>query len=180
MGEGILVTYSGEEISLLNIEEVKINIEDIAHALSYICRFAGQCKQFYSVGSHSINCLRVAEHFGYSDELKLYTLLHDATEAYICDMPSPLKKILPEYKKYENDLESIIHKRFGLNQLTEFDKAKIKEIDKIVFSQEWKELMNYNYEDQYTNILIPNLDFSYQNMETVEKQFLIEAKKLIK
>lgn len=180
MGEGILVTYSGEEISLLDIEESKIHIEDIAHSLSYICRFAGQCKYFYSVGSHSINCLRVAEHFGYNNELKLYTLLHDATEAYICDMPSPLKKLLPEYKKYENILESIIHKKFVLNEITENDKVKVKEIDKIVFSKEWKELMDCNYEDYYTKLLIPDLNFSYQNMETVEKQFLIEAKKLIK
>ncbi len=180
MEKSIIVTYLGEVITLLDIGNAKINLEDIAHGLSYTCRFAGQCKDFYSVARHSINSLRVAEHFGYNDELKLYTLLHDASEAYICDIPSPLKKLLPAYKKYENDFQTNIYKTFGLPEITDDKKKLVKEIDNIMFSKEWKVLMDSSFEDKNTGLLIPNLIFSSKNMEEVEKEFLIEAKKLIK
>jgi len=180
MEKHIIVTYLGEVISLLDIENAKVNLEDIAHGLANTCRFAGQCKDFYSVASHSINCLRVAEHFGYSDELKLYTLLHDASEAYICDIPSPLKKLLPEYKKYENRFQSNIYKTFGLQEITDDKKKLVKEIDNIMFSKEWQVLMDSSFEDKNTSLLIPNLIFLLKNMEEIEKEFLIEAKKLIK
>ena len=180
MDKHIIVTYLGEVISLLDIEKAKINLEDIAHGLAYTCRFAGQCKDFYSVASHSINCLRVAEHFGYSNELKLYTLLHDASEAYICDIPSPLKKLLPEYKKYENAFQTNIYRTFGLEEITEDKKKMVKEIDNIMFSKEWKVLMDISFEDKNTGLIIPNLTFSSKNIEKVEEEFLIEAKRLIK
>ena len=180
MENDIIVTYLGEKISLLDIENAKINLEDIAHGLAYTCRFAGQCKSFYNVASHSINCLRVAEYFGYSDELKLYTLLHDASEAYICDIPSPLKKLLLEYKKYENAFQTNIYRTFGLKEMTANGIKQIKEIDNIMFSKEWNALMNSDFEDINTELIIPNLIFSRKNIEEAEEEFLIEAKRLIK
>lgn len=180
MNRAIITSYTNKEIDLIDIKPSNITLEDIAHGLSYTCRFVGQCKHFYSVAQHSINCLKVADSFDYNKELKLYTLLHDASEAYICDMPSPLKKLLPEYSRYEKYLQKTIYQRFDLEEISIFNKKLIKEIDNIMFYKEWKELMDIYYDDEYTNLYIPNLNFEYKSMEQVEIEFIQEAKKLIK
>src|SRR5258708_39476115 len=65
------------------------NIEDIAHGLANICRYAGQCKRFYSVAEHSILVSQTAKGFEYE------ALLHDAAEAFVGDISRPLKQMLP-------------------------------------------------------------------------------------
>jgi hypothetical protein len=83
-------------------------IEDIAHGLANICRYAGQCRKFYSVAEHSLLVSETA----IGSELE--ALLHDAAEAFMGDVTRPLKQLLPEYKKIENDVEDAILMRFGL------------------------------------------------------------------
>ena len=95
-------TYTGKMIDIKNPSKDAIDIIDIAHALSQICRAAGHFKHFYSVAQHSVNCLKEAQKRGYSEKLALACLLHDAQEAYLCDIPTPLKLELDEYKKIEN------------------------------------------------------------------------------
>ena len=180
MNKVMITSFLGKEINLIDIDSSQITLEDIAHGLSYLCRYSGQCRHFYSVGQHSINCLKVSDVFGYDEKLKIYTLLHDASEAYICDIPSPLKRLLPEYKKYEISLQDAIYERFNLEKITPTDKRLVKQVDNIMFSKEWKELMDPNHEDQYTELSIPNLDFTYQSMKIVEEEFLKETKRLIK
>src|SRR5438477_8188248 len=70
-------------------------IEDVAHGLANICRYAGQCRRFYSVAEHSILVSETALGF------ELEALLHDAAEAFMGDITRPLKQILPQYKKIE-------------------------------------------------------------------------------
>jgi 5'-nucleotidase len=77
-------------------------IEDIAHGLANICRYAGQCRKFYSVAEHSILVSEVAVGF------ELEALLHDAAEAFMGDITRPLKQMLPEYKKIEDEVETAI------------------------------------------------------------------------
>jgi len=83
-------------------------IEDVAHGLANICRYAGQCRRFYSVAEHSILVSDTAVGF------ELEALLHDAAEAFMGDITRPLKQMLPEYKKIENDVEAAILTKFGL------------------------------------------------------------------
>lgn len=104
-----ILTTSGTYFNLSNPHESEIHIEDIAHALSNICRFSGHCREFYSVAQHSVmaSYLVPAEH-------ALMALLHDASEAYIGDVTSPLKAMLYEYKIIEGRVTNAIYKRFDI------------------------------------------------------------------
>lgn len=102
-------TVSGKIVHFLNPDPDSIDINDIAHALSRICRFNGHTREFYSVAEHS---WKGATYI--SDEYKLAMLLHDASEAYLCDIPSPVKDYIPDYKKIEEELSYAICVKFGL------------------------------------------------------------------
>jgi len=85
-------TYTGKTFDYENIESNKIDIIDIAHALSMSCRFNGMCSNFYSVGEHSLLVgLEMEKLHPDNRNLILQALLHDATEAYMPDIPKPLK-----------------------------------------------------------------------------------------
>lgn len=86
-----------------------INIEDIARALSRLCRYAGHCEHFYSVAQHSVyvSSMVPLEH-------QRAALMHDATEAYLVDLPRPVKNLLPDYRKLEQMAWVAIAEEFGL------------------------------------------------------------------
>lgn len=111
-------TYTGKQFFPLDPAGSDLDIVDIAHALSNVCRFNGHASRHYSVAEHSI---LVALHVANDDERPdaqtvLAALLHDASEAYLCDIPRPLK-MMPEmapYREMEARLEHAIAARFGL------------------------------------------------------------------
>ena len=106
-------TYSGHRIHFGKLTPDDISIIDIAHSLSQICRFTGHTKEFYSVAQHSVLVCdaqnTIAE--------KRAGLLHDATEIYLNDLPSPLKISvdLGDYKKLENEMHDVINKKYNVN-----------------------------------------------------------------
>ena len=102
-------TWSGRDLDLLDPQPESIHILDIASGLSNECRFAGQCRRFYSVAQHSVLASQNVRH-----GLAMQALLHDAAEAYIKDIPTPLKALLPDYRAIEQRLERVIRRRFGL------------------------------------------------------------------
>jgi uncharacterized protein len=105
------ITYSGKTIDLAAIQPEQINIRDITAGLSKLCRFSGQINKFYSVAQHSAMLSVIVP-----DNLKKVALLHDASEAYLQDIISPLKQMLGEpYKKIEHSFMDAIFDRFGLN-----------------------------------------------------------------
>lgn len=104
-------TYTGKEFFPTAPSRELINIIDIAHALSNICRFTGHTRDFYSVAQHSVLVSNYVP-AGY----ELAGLLHDATEAYLNDIAAPLKRT-PELYGYtvaEQRLARTIEARFGL------------------------------------------------------------------
>ena len=82
-----MVTFSGRQYWPLDPSAADVCIEDIAAALSKECRFGGHVSRFYSVAEHSLLVSQVVP-----TEYALAGLLHDATEAYVKDIPRPLKR----------------------------------------------------------------------------------------
>ena len=120
-------------VNVINPRIEDINIQDIAHALSHLCRFGGHTKRFYSVAQHSMTCAKIAP-----DALKLTALLHDASEAYLLDIPTPIKQLLPAYKVMEDRFQALIAKKFGL--VYPFPQ-EIHDIDRLMLEVEWNDLM---------------------------------------
>lgn len=117
-----------------------VDIEDIAHALSFVCRFGGHCTSFYSVAEHCVRVSRAIEDAGGTIEESFAGLMHDAAEAYVGDMVWPLKqaKEAAGYKEIERRVERAIAKRFALP----FELPPIvKQFDLVLLSTEKRDLM---------------------------------------
>lgn len=131
--KGCIRTNSGLYINVFETTLDMICIEDIAHAEAAIPRFAGHLNKHYSVAQHSVMAAQLA-----SPKNRKAALLHDATEAYMMDMPTPIKAQLPDYKLAEDRLMSVIAEKFGIEY--PFDK-EIKEIDRYLVNLEWDRLV---------------------------------------
>lgn len=105
---GFIRTFSGVYFYPMDARPEEILIEDIAHALSMQCRFGGHSFHFYSVAQHSLRASNIVPP---SDALA--ALMHDAAEAYLVDVPSPVKAELCEYRAIENRLMEVIAAKFG-------------------------------------------------------------------
>src|SRR5262245_34867592 len=103
-----IMLQSGAWLDFCAPSASEFTIEDIAHGLANICRYAGQCSNFYSVAEHSILVSETAKGFEFE------ALLHDAAEAFMGDITRPLKQMLPEYKRIEREVEHAIFERFGV------------------------------------------------------------------
>lgn len=114
---------SGNRFYPLSPTPELIEIEDIAHALGNLCRFGGHTREFYSVAQHCVMCSLVTD-----AESALAALLHDATEAYLVDVPKPIKNLLPAYINIEDSLATCIEEKFGLLPGALCSKA-VKDVD---------------------------------------------------
>nr|WP_288543903.1 phosphohydrolase [uncultured Faecalibacillus sp.] len=166
-----ITTYTKKNFDPLNVDESLLDIKDIAHALSLICRGNGHVQHFYSVAQHSLACAKEAKTRGYSKEVILGCLLHDASEAYLSDVTRPIKKELTYYLEVEDVLQNIIWKHFIDKNLTEEDKRLIFEIDDEMLSLELKELLNEEINDDYLK-LERKVYLSFVAFETIENEFI--------
>lgn len=130
-----LATSRGGMWSIEAPEEAQVYLEDIAAGLSRTCRYAGQISEdvtFYSVAEHSVIMTFHAYHSGLirSRSEALCYLLHDGSEAYFGDMPTPLKALIPQFRVYEDRAQSVIFSAFGLGpELVARMKPELKRID---------------------------------------------------
>jgi hypothetical protein len=127
-------TATGREFWPLDPRPEEVCIEDIAHALANQCRFAGHCRQFYSVAQHSV---LVSRQFS-GREVRLWGLLHDASEAYVVDVPRPLKPFLSGYGEIEDRVMAAICDRFDLPR--EMPK-EIRVADTAILADEARDIM---------------------------------------
>lgn len=107
-----LQTRSARAFDFASPSHDEIEIEDIAHALGHICRFLGHSRTFYSVAEHSVHVAELLMPAG--RQLARWGLLHDAHKAYVGDVPTPLKRFLPEYRRLEHIAGSAVRSKFGL------------------------------------------------------------------
>ena len=166
-----ITTVTGIHFYPLNPNPKDIDIEDIAHALSLICRANGHFRHFYSVAQHCIACAEEAIERGLSVEVILGCLLHDASEAYLCDVTRPVKKHIPQYLRAEEKLQEVIWKRFIGRELTDAEKKLIFEIDDDILSMEFHLLMPENLNEDYRK-LQGSYTCEYQDPQEVKSRFI--------
>lgn len=160
-----LRVYSKKYLDLKNPLPSQIYLEDIARGLATEFRFRGQTQKLITVAEHSIAVARVLEKQNQPLVVQQWGLLHDASEAYLGDVPRPLKKMLPEYITIEKKVIHAISDTFGLP--SDIPK-EVKEVDDYMLTYEWYEYML-------------DTDFRIEevvNVTRIAKAFLYEAKRL--
>ena len=131
----LMCTYTGKMIDLEYVQMEDICIEDIAHALSLICRYTGHTSRFYSVAEHCVLLSQAKNMPG----TPLARLLHDAAEAYLGDVIRPLKQLLPHYQYLENRIHKIIEAKYQVifNLVKPGDTAMLIREARAIMSQEF-------------------------------------------
>jgi hypothetical protein len=130
-----LQTVSGRWVNPFDPDPAQLDPGDIARALANQCRFGGHCRAFYSVAQHSVIVSRLVEDRGGDAEDAFAALMHDATEAYLGDMPHPLKHrsaLGAAFREAEGDLEEAIRARFRIKR----DVPAIKPLDRSLLATE--------------------------------------------
>jgi uncharacterized protein len=143
---GFIVTYTGKKFYPLEPNPNDVDIRDIAHALSNMCRWGGHVMRFYSVAQHSVILADYALNQGNNTTMvasaALLMLLHDASEAYFADICRPVKELLPGIKEIEHNLDKCIASVFGLQwPWPDF----VKELDTQILEDERSQLTNCGF-----------------------------------
>lgn len=137
--EPYIETFTGTKFYFLEPTDDSIRIEDIAHALSNNCRYTGHCRSFYSVAEHSYIVSLIVE-----QPNSLAGLLHDASEAYLTDVASPVKPYLANYKAMENVIMTAIAKKYKFEWPLADD---VKDADAVQLKTEARHLMQSEGKD---------------------------------
>jgi hypothetical protein len=146
---GIIEVYGYGLIDLNTISSENIRLETICHALSRLCRFGGHTSEFYSVAEHSVNVFRLAQ--GRRCEpiatptFLLQALLHDAAEAYVIDLPRPIKIMLPRYKVIEDKVQAAVWEWAGIDAPEGANLEILKELDDAAIHYEAANLMRADW-----------------------------------
>ena len=171
MGYKYIRTYTGKEFYPMDPQPEAIDIRDVAHALSLVCRGNGHVNRFFSVAQHCINCAMEAEARGCSKRVILACLIHDASEAYMSDVPRPFKQFLGEYLKQEERLLEVVYGKFLGSPLTEEEQKIIKQIDDDMLYFDLRELLNEPQDKPEPEIRI-ELNYDFTPFEEVEQKYL--------
>ncbi len=166
-----ITTITGKHFDPIEPERSLIDIYDIAHSLSHVCRANGHMKHFYSVAQHSMACAREAVKRGYDKAVVLGCLLHDGSEAYMSDVIRPLKSMMSYYLEAEDRLQNMIWEKFIGHIPDEQERKLIFEIDDQMLSLEFKELMAEALNDEYKK-LKRAVDTSYRPQADIRAEFI--------
>ena len=128
-------TYNGHAFYPLDPRPEEVDPVDVAHALSMICRYGGHSRRFFSVAEH---CVLLSN--AVAPEHALWALLHDASEAYVIDVPRPLKRSLPDYCAAEAVVQAAVCRRFGLDPLCP---AEVEDADRWILHDERQVLLGH-------------------------------------
>jgi len=166
----IIQTFSGKKFDILNPTIESVDIVDIFHSISNLCRYTGHSSTFYSVAEHSVFVSQKVP-----NRFALLGLLHDAAEAYIGDLSTPLKYGLPDdFRRFIHDVEyrilGIIFEKYGIDWDGEFP-TDVKEADTRMLITEKRDLhhdsfswANYERVEPYSDIKVHGLDSRSANI----------------
>ena len=165
-----ITTYSGKRVDIENPVPEAFDMVDIAHALSFICRGGGNTQIFFPVARHCVYCALEAKARGYSRDVILACLLHDASEAYMVDVPKPIKdNLIPQYRVYENKVLECIYRKYLGRDLTEEELELVDKVDREILNYDLKYLLNMDVELPEINI---ELKYEFEPFEVSEKTYL--------
>ena len=179
-----MCTYTGVEFFPLDPEPGKVWLADVAHHLSMTCRYRGATRWFYSVAEHSVEVSARAQALPHEGRdwrmVGTWGLLHDAAEAYLCDMVSPLKRCLPEFVEYEERVTRAVAERFGLPWPPPFE---VMQADRDVFAGELAAGVmprpDWWVQPGPPNDWCASPGFTHKGPEAAESAFLVEAEYLL-
>ncbi|MCT9096714.1 hypothetical protein [Haloarchaeobius sp. HME9146] len=145
--DAAISTQSGGSFRPFDPAPDQVRLADIAHGTANVCRAAGQSRFFYSVALHSVYVSQELAAMGESPQVQLYGLLHDASEAYMADVPGPLKPHLPNYRRAEQGVQAAVWEAFDLPDPSETawkavkhadDRLQRYELPELIPSQDWE------------------------------------------
>ena len=128
-----ILLQSGNYFDFVNPSTDSFTLEDIAQGLANTCRFGGHCHPYYSVAQHCI----LASHY-VPQEHAMAALLHDAAEAFVGDIPSPLKQMLTDFEQFESLAHAAVAQKF---KIPEQMHPCIKEVDLRMLATEKRDVM---------------------------------------
>lgn len=173
-------TFSGRFVDTKQPDPESIILEDIAHALSNICRYGGHCGRFYSVAEHSVFVSRRLERKGYGKAMCLAALHHDDAEAYLGDVPRPLKPLLgARYRELTDRMDAAIVQGLSMPFTPEaFHAEPVKQADnwalfveaEHLLPSEGGEFLRVDDADQPERIVVP--DYWLDGLSPVEAEGL--------
>jgi 5'-deoxynucleotidase YfbR-like HD superfamily hydrolase len=185
--ETALNTRSGKVLDFADPDPAAISLEDIAWGLAHVCRFGAQANRFYSVAQHAITVARTVELEGRPD-LALHALHHDSHEAFSCDIPAPLKRLLdPGYSQITDRLDAAIGEALSIGLEDPGRVAVVKAADKAAFALEADELLPGRF-GQHGDVAATSIDaarraattpFRAWGFEEAERRFLDEHGRLL-
>ena len=167
---------SGAQFNYNRPEESDVTLDDLASALSNICRFSGHLPCFYSVAQHLVNTSKIVD-----PEFAFDALMHDTAEAFTNDLPTPLKWALPIFKELEVKIESAMAEKFGFNypyppqvkqadtEMLILEKLYVKKDDRV-----WPQ-----YEGIIVDHLVDKVDLKPWQPQRAKREFLERYEELL-
>jgi len=171
-------TYHGIDMDPFSPKSEEINIEDIAHSLSLICRANGHISHFYSVAQHCLNCEKEAMSRGYDTKVRAFCLLHDATECYISDLIRPIKRRFSAYYEAEERLSKLIYESLIGVLPNEDELKKVGEIDDTLLYHEFLTLSGAKFFDDEP-VMHADLSFDFEPFADVKSSYITRFKELL-
>jgi hypothetical protein len=173
-GVGVVETYSGRQFDLFDPASETVHLPDVAAGLAHTCRFGGHCRTFYSVAHHSLHVSREVDG---GPRLQLVGLLHDAGEAYVGDVPRPLKTELDGFDRLESDVLRAVWAALDVAPPSDAEWERVTEADDRLLRYEADRLLaDGSWADDP-----PELGYALDStdIETVRERFLDRAGTLL-
>jgi hypothetical protein len=138
-GAGVVETYTGRQFDVIDPDPAAVSLADVAAGLAHTCRFGGHCRRFYSVAHHSLHVSR--ELPAADPRLQLIGLLHDAGEAYVGDVPRPLKAEFAEFERAEERIREAVWAAFDVAPPTDAEWERVMAADDRLLAYEASHLL---------------------------------------